>query len=79
MWPWKSFLIISLVHKILRKLFKWEKGVENKKKREFLSSGPGARFLAHPGRERALRRFRPSGGPRARGGKRRGRESDGVA
>jgi hypothetical protein len=24
--------------------------------------------LAHPGRERALRRFRPSGGPRARGG-----------
>jgi hypothetical protein len=23
--------------------------------------------LAHPGRERALRRFRPSGGPRARG------------
>ena len=24
--------------------------------------------MAHPGRERALRRFRPSGGPRARGG-----------
>ena len=23
--------------------------------------------MAHPGRERALRRFRPSGGPRARG------------
>jgi hypothetical protein len=36
--------------------------------------------LAHPGRERALRRFRPSGGPRARGGgERRGREGDGVA
>jgi hypothetical protein len=34
--------------------------------------------LAHPGRERALRRFRPSGGPRARG-KRRGREGDVVA
>jgi hypothetical protein len=26
----------------LRKLFKWEKGVEKKKRREFLSSGPGA-------------------------------------
>jgi hypothetical protein len=37
------------VHKILRKLFKWEKGVEKKKKRGFLSSGPGTRFLAHPG------------------------------
>jgi hypothetical protein len=35
--------------------------------------------LAHPGRERALRRFRPSDGPRARGGERRGREGDGVA
>ena len=35
--------------------------------------------MAHPGRERALRRFRPSGGPRARGGERRGRDGDGVA
>jgi hypothetical protein len=33
--------------------------------------------LAHPERERALKRFRPSGGPRARG-KRRDREGDGV-
>jgi hypothetical protein len=67
------------VHKILRKLFKWAKGWKRKKRREFLSSGPGALFLAHPGRERALRRFRPSGGPRARGGGRRAREGDGVA
>jgi hypothetical protein len=51
----------------LRKLFEWEKGWKKKKKRGFLSAGPGTRFLAHPGRERALRRFRPSGGPRARG------------
>jgi hypothetical protein len=35
--------------------------------------------LAHPGRERALRHFRPSGGPRARGGVRCGRDGDGVA
>ena len=55
------------VHKVLRKLFKWEKGWKKKKKRGFLSAGPGTRFLAHPGRECALRRFRPSGGPRARG------------
>jgi hypothetical protein len=64
------------VHKVLRKLFKWEKGWKRKRKREFLSPGPGARFLAHPGRECALRRFWPSGGPRARG-KRCGREGDG--
>jgi hypothetical protein len=51
----------------LRKLFEWEKGWKKKKKRGFLSAGPGTRFLAHPGRERALRRFQPSGGPRTRG------------
>ena len=53
-----------------------EKGVEKKKEKEFpLIWAGGMNFGPPRARARALRRFRPSGGPRA--GERRG--GDGVA
>jgi hypothetical protein len=67
------------VHKILRKLFKWKKRVEKEKEKRIPLSWAGDTAFGPPrARARVLKRFRPSGGPRARG-RRRGCEGDGVA
>jgi hypothetical protein len=67
------------VHKILRKLFKWEKGWKRKKKREFFFPGLGTRFLAHPGGERARGSAYGPAAAQERGGDGAAREGDGVA
>jgi hypothetical protein len=54
------------------------KGGGKEKEKRNPPSWAGARLLAHPGRERARKRFRPRGGPRARG-RRRGCEGDGAS
>jgi len=52
--------------KYWRILIKWEKGVEKKKEKGFpLIWAGGMNFGPPRARARALRRFRPSGGPRA--------------
>jgi hypothetical protein len=67
------------VHKILRTLFKWEKGWKRKKKREFSFPGLGTRFLAHLGRERARGSAYGPAAAHERGGDGAVREGDGVA
>jgi hypothetical protein len=67
------------VHKILRKLLKWEKGWKRKKKRDFSFPGLGTRFLAHPGRERARESAYGPAAAQERGGDSATREGDSVA
>jgi hypothetical protein len=56
-----------LVHKILRKLFKWEKGWKKKKKSEILILGWGHGFWPTPGASARAEALSAQGRPKSEG------------